>query len=430
MNIKWQYGLFTALILAGLSVLSFMMFRETLWQLVLAEGLIVVLILLGLNIYTKIFRPLDQLKVGSEALSHHDFSNKMRYTDSPEMNNLVSVYNNMIENIRKERVFQQEQHYFLHSLIDALPVGILILDYDGRLSELNPAAKQKLTLNADDIGKPIEKVNPDLAEALSGIAFNEPVRFRIGSNQYFRCLVNKFMHRGFARQFIILEDVSTEVLAIEKKSYGKVIRMMAHEVNNSVGAVNSILDSLLTGSPMAEEEVREYLAVILDRNKNLNRFMQNFADVVRIPPPHLIRTNLNDLIQRVFLLMKTRSDDPVVSMELILPKNKITAQVDPDQIEQVLINVLLNAFQAIKGPGRIIVELDDNPIAIRITDTGSGISAENTSKIFTPFFSTKPSGQGVGLTMVREILNNHRFPYSLHSQGGLTTFEVVLEEEL
>lgn len=425
MDIKWQYGLFTAVILAGLSVLSFLTFRETLWQLVLAEVLIVFLIVLAMNLYTKIFRPLDQLKMGSEALSHQDFTNKMRYTNSAEMNSLVRVYNNMIDNIRQERVFQQEQHYFLQSLVDALPVGILILDYDGRLSELNPAARKKLNLNPDDIGKTIAEVNPVLAEALSDITFNETTSFRIGSNQYFRCVVNKFMHRGFARQFVILEDVTSEVHDIEKKSYGKVIRMMAHEVNNSVGAVNSILDSLLTNSPMEEEEVREYLSVILDRNQNLNRFMNNFADVVRIPPPNLSHITMNSLVHRVFRLMKSRTN---LTMDLMLPEAEVRAHVDPDQIEQVLINVILNAIQAIEGPGRVTVELQEHPDVIRVTDTGSGISEQNAPKIFTPFFSSKPSGQGVGLTMVREILNNHRFDYSLRSENGVTVFQMGLED--
>src|SRR5699024_10607978 len=221
----------------------------------------------------RIFRPMDQIKTGSEALKHHDFTHKMRYTDSPEMNAMVTVYNNIIENIRKERVFQQEQHFFLRSLIDALPVGILILDYDDRLSEFNPEAEKMLSLSPENIGMSLHDINPRLEEVLLKIRTKGHFRFRDSPHRYYRGLINHFMHRGFARKFVILEDVSSEVLRIEKESYGKVIRMMTHEVNNSVGAINSILTSLLTSSDMDETESREYLGIILERNKSLNQFM-------------------------------------------------------------------------------------------------------------------------------------------------------------
>lgn len=424
MNLKWQYGLFTAALLGAIAVLVFCLFRESLWYLALAEAILVVFIVFAFGLYTKIFRPFAQLKLGSEALQNQDFTNKMRLTDSAEMNNLVRVYNDVIENIRKERLFQQEQHYFLKLLVDALPVGILILDYDDQLSEFNPEAQKILALKPEHVGSKMENINHQVGEAISRINFNETSNFRIDGNTYYRCLVNKFMHRGFARKFIILEDIRKEVIDIEKKSYGKVIRMMAHEVHNSVGAVNSILESLLTYAEIDEKETREYLEIILDRNQKLNRFMQNFADVVRIPPPHLARVNLNNLIRRVYRLMESQSGHTAIEFQLVVPDFDVFVKMDVEQIEQVLINAILNAIEAIDGPGQITVELKTEPSLIRITDTGSGISPDNAEKIFTPFYSNKATGQGIGLTMIREILNNHDFRYDLRSENGVTVFEV------
>lgn len=420
--------MFLTLVLSGLTFLAFLQFRENPWHLALAEGVIVLMVLIAIHLFGKIFTPLEQLRVGSESLRHHDFTHKMRLTDSPEMNSLVNVYNQMIENIRKERIFQQEQHYFLTLLVEAIPVGLIILDFDDRLSEFNPEARKMLGLESQHIGQHPGELIPELGSVLTTMknGENEFIHIRIGNHRYFRCVMNQFMHRGFPRRFLIIDDISAEVLDIEKKSYGKVIRMMAHEVNNSVGAINSILDSILNGTRMEKEELREYLSVIHDRNQRLNLFMNNFADVVRIPAPSLVPTNLNNILRRVFLLMKNRISDDDIGMKLLLPEVEEYARLDPEQIEQVMINVILNAIQAIEGEGNVTIELMANPTVIMVTDTGIGLSSEASARIFTPFFSTKPTGQGVGLTMVREILNNHGFEYSLASEKGKTTFQMKI----
>src|SRR5690606_2808189 len=422
--------MFLTLVLSGLTFLAFLQFRENPWHLALAEGVIVLMVLIAIHLFGKIFTPLEQLRVGSESLRHHDFTHKMRLTDSPEMNSLVNVYNQMIENIRKERIFQQEQHYFLTLLVEAIPVGLIILDFDDRLSEFNPEARKMLGLESQHIGQHPGELIPELGSVLTTMknGENEVIHIRIGNHRYFRCVMNQFMHRGFPRRFLIIDDISAEVLDIEKKSYGKVIRMMAHEVNNSVGAINSILDSILQGTHMEEQELREYLSLIHDRNEGLNLFMKNFADVVRIPPPTTHRTHLNNLLRNVFLLMKNRILGQDITMELLLPDEEIYVHIDSEQIEQVLINIILNAIQAIEEAGKVTIELMKNPVVIRVADTGLGLSSEASDKIFTPFFSTRPAGQGVGLTMAREILNNHGFEYSLTSENGQTTFRIILEK--
>jgi len=430
LNIKWQLGLFLALIILGLTFLVFLQFRDNVWFLALAEGMIVLIIFVASYLFRRTFKPLEQIKTGSESLRHQDFTQKMRFTDSPEMNSLVSVYNQMIDNIRKERVFQKEQHYFFTLLVESIPVGIIILDYEARLSEFNPEARKMFGLESGNLGQHLDEVSPELGAVMASLTNrdNEVIHFRLGNHRYFRCGVNQFMHRGFPRKFLIIDDISSEVLDIEKKSYGKVIRMMAHEVNNSVGAINSILDSILQGTHMEEQELREYLSLIHDRNEGLNLFMKNFADVVRIPPPTTHRTHLNNLLRNVFLLMKNRILGQDITMELLLPDEEIYVHIDSEQIEQVLINIILNAIQAIEEAGKVTIELMKNPVVIRVADTGLGLSSEASDKIFTPFFSTRPAGQGVGLTMAREILNNHGFEYSLTSENGQTTFRIILEK--
>lgn len=154
------------------------------------------------------------------------------------------------------------------------------------------------------------------------------------------------MHKGFNRKLIMLEEVSREVFAIEKKAYDKVIRMMAHEVKNSVGAVNSILDELR--KEVSEEECN-LLEISIRRNLALNQFINNFAKVVRIPEANLQRTELVAWAEEVLTLMKSKALEADVQLTFIKPIMPVYADIDTTLMEQVLINVLLNAIEASIG---------------------------------------------------------------------------------
>ncbi|MBX2844900.1 MAG: PAS domain-containing protein, partial [Saprospiraceae bacterium] len=328
------------------------------------------------------------------------------------------------DKIRVERTFQQEQHYFLDRLIQALPVSILILDYDDNISEFNPKAERILGLTEKVIGKPLKKLGHPLVSTLTQLQENDPITIRTEGIKYYRCFANKFMHKGFPRKFVVIQELSGEILATEKKAYGKVIRMMAHEVNNSIGAINSILNSLISHEKIEEEEVKEYLPIIIERNDRLSLFMKNFAKVVRLPEPDKSKIDLSKLVSNVFQLMKVKLGAEDVTYDLKLPKNAVRIQADKEQLEQALINIIKNACEAIEGSGTIKAVLTDKPVQLRIMDNGKGLSADVSEQVFTPFFSTKQDGQGIGLTLVREILFNHNCQFSLESKDGWTTFEI------
>ena len=234
----------------------------------------------------------------------------------------------------------------------------------------------------------------------------------------FKVLRSNFMDRGFRRSFLIIEELTPEILATEKKAYSKVIRMMAHEVNNSIGAVNSILD--VTKSYVAEPDVQHALKVAIERNDRLNRFMRRFADVVRLPLPQKQLADINLIADNVVRLMQQQAEKLGVTLSLTAEfENK--QQVDVEQLEQVLVNVVKNAIEACKTGNRVEVITQSKALIIR--DNGKPIPVETAPNIFNPFYSTKPDGQGIGLTVAREILMNHGFTFSLKTQpSGWTEF--------
>ncbi len=197
--------------------------------------------------------------------------------------------------------------------------------------------------------------------------------------------------------------------------------MMAHEVNNSIGAVNSILH--VAQPEVADPDVRQAVWVAIERNDRLNGFMRRFADVVRLPAPNSLPTDVRVLVQNVGRLMQPQADARAVTLRLVLPDAPVRWPIDVGQFEQVLVNIVKNALEAC-GPGQTVeVQLTDRRLLVR--DNGQPIPDSVAANLFNPFFSTKTTGQGIGLTLTREILLNHGLSFSLRTEpDGWTEFRI------
>jgi signal transduction histidine kinase len=173
-------------------------------------------------------------------------------------------------------------------------------------------------------------------------------------------------------------------------------------------------------------EERESLQIAIERNDSMNLFMRNFAKVVRLPKPHLERIELNELLQNISKLMQSQANIKNITIDLQLASYNIFASLDAKQMEQVLVNILKNAIESIDYEGKIQIISQSSPPTILIRDNGKGIAPEVANKLFTPFFSTKADGQGIGLTLIREILLNHDAQFSLKTlEDGWTEFRIV-----
>lgn len=384
---------------------------------------------LALRLYRALIAPLQLIESGKSALLDQDFSIKFRPTGSQELDGLVAIYNRMIDTLRNERIKTQAQQQFLQKLIAASPSGMLIMDFDSQFIDVNPAMVDLLGFNPVSEGADLP-VHP-LLQLCQTLEVGESEMLKLGSTDHYRVEMSAFVDRGFQRKFVQVQGVSQEVLAAEKRAYGKVIRMMAHEVNNSIGAVNALLQSFAETSMEPDEEwlkdVHEGLPIAIHRNDRLNQFMRNFADVVRLPEPQLQKTALHGLLHNCVDLMTPQAQQQQTNISIDLPDYPVWAILDTQQLEQVMINVIKNALESLKQGGQIIVSYSPNRNQISISDNGPGLSSSTDNKLFTPFFTTKPHGQGVGLTLVREVLTNHHFRFSLQTHSdGWTRFNIYL----
>jgi two-component system nitrogen regulation sensor histidine kinase NtrY len=394
MKLRTKYILFVTIIHLLALVLTYYIFREDKVFFIGAEVFVIISIVIAINLYQQLLRPLKTLMQGVEAIKDRDFNVKFVSTGKHEMDELIDVYNQMMDELRTERTRQEQQHFFLEKLIQTSPTGIVIMDFDGKIQQINPKAEQVMV--------------PALLAHINALAPGDAITVKVDGATTYRLQKSHFIDRGFARHFVMIEDLTVEIVAAEKNVYGKVIRMMSHEVNNTVGPVNSIMESALKTS---SDNLKDALQVAIDRNHHLNNFMRNYADLVKLPAPHKKSVDINQLVHSVGALMEIKAKDHNITFEYNTVPCTILA--DELQIEQALINIVKNAMEAIGKEGAVIFTTDKNSLVI--ADNGPGISTEEAAQLFSPFFSTKKDGQGIGLTLVREILINHNFDFSLRT---------------
>lgn len=432
MRLRTRYILFAGVIHGVMIILSLVLLDINKWFFLGAELLIVVSIAVTIHLFRGFLKPLDLLSAGADSIKDRDFSSTFLKTGQAELDRLIDVYNQMIEQLRSERIKQREQHYFLERLIEATPTGVVILDLDERVSMLNQAARSILLVPSDKVlGCALESVVSGVWSQLSTLQASESIVLRANGIQTYRCRKSHFLDRGFHRHFILIEELTSEIAASQKHAYEKVIRMMSHETNNSIGAVNSILQSSLEfrhNSPADGTEFDEAIRIAIDRNRSLIRFMANLAEVVRIPAPVKESYDLHELLRSAEVLMSCECQKRRIQWINDLAPGLFKVEIDVHQMGQVLMNIAKNAAEAIGQDGVITVRTTNDPRRVWIIDSGNGINPEDIPHLFTPFYSTKRDGQGVGLTLVREVLLNHGFGFSLErTADSQTAFQIDLD---
>lgn len=431
MSIKWKFILCGLFLYLSAGFILLQLLEVNTWYFVIGEFFLLISIILFVVLYHQLVKPIDTIRLATNLLKEKDFSTRLSPVHQKEIDQLVEVYNKMAEQLHDERVEHEEKNLFLGLLIDASSSAILVLDGHQKITKLNPAATRLLGLK-EDLVLPISfslLPHPWFTK-LNGLKTGKSVAIRIDGIRQFKATCSSFMDKGFARPFILIEEMTRELVRAERQSYERVIRMMSHEVNNSVGAVNSVLQSVQSLSAQFDENLREdvtnAITVSMDRNKGLTQFMANFANVVKLPQPEMKEIDLSVVTSKTLDLFQSEFKSRNIILEKDLKQCIIKA--DAVQMEQALMNILKNSMEAIDREGTISIQIKGKPLSLSIVDTGQGFTDETLEKLFTPFFSTKKTGQGIGLTLVREILLNHGFTFKLHRiENNRTEFLIGLE---
>lgn len=429
MKLSTKFILFIIVIHAVTIGLSFYVFRDNKFIFLASELLILLSLIICWSLYNELIRPIQLLLRGIDAIRDRDFNVKFVKTGKVETDQLIEVYNSMIDQLRHERTLQQEQHFFLQKLVQTSPTGIILLDYDGNIASINPRALELTGLRGRNLtGKAISELAHPIFDVAISLDTGGSRTLTLPGPETLKIRKAQFIDRGFPCIFIMIEELTVEILEAEKRSYGKVIRMMAHEVNNSIGAVNSILDTTLH---LQEEQsdISNALQIAIERNEHLSVFMRNFADVIRLPEPRKENIDLHPLLQKVVQLMEYKANSAGVHIRTEFSPGSMPVRADAGQLEQVLINIVKNAIEAIPDEGVVVIRTDTARHQLEIADNGTGIPEPVKTKLFSPFFSSKNGGQGIGLTLAREILTAHGCHFSLETNSGWTVFRIQFAEK-
>lgn len=399
--------------------------RPLTWVSISLEGILFILLWLG------VVRPRRTVTRGLELLSSQETNNRLSPVGQPDADLIANLFNTLIERLHRERTRLREQESFLSQLISVSPMGVAIMDFDNRLTQVNPAFLKLIGVDAraEIEGRYLSDFSSPVAEKIAGMQDNEVLTIRNSHHNILRCTRLTFLDSGFRRPFILVENLTDEVLKAERATYGKVIRLMSHEVNNSMTGITTLLEILKTYHH-EDSDLREFIESVSERCAAMSRFIASYAEVVRLPDPQLKTLNLGEFVNAQLPFLKSNSGFPI---ECSIADGDLYIRADADMLSQVLVNIIKNSVEAIieagYPDGRIdisISHLPRNRKMLTVTDNGCGISPATEAGLFNPFFSTKPDGQGIGLTMVAEILRRHNAEFSLNtSPEGLTHFRII-----
>jgi nitrogen fixation/metabolism regulation signal transduction histidine kinase len=309
------------------------------------------------------------------------------------------------------------------------------MDHEEKVSYANPAAASLFRQQASALaGRSISAIDAPFGSSMAGMENGESAIFTVRGARKVLCRKSSFMDRGHPRTFFVFEELTEELRRLEKGAYEKVIRTLSHEVHNSLGAANSLLHSCLAYAgqiaPADRGDFETALNVAIARTEHLNAFMKSYADIMRLPPPRRTPTDVRALLKSIATLIQQELERRRITLRWEGEFRHETASMDPHQMEQAFLNVMKNAMEAIGTDGVITIRRGEQAGRrfVTIEDSGCGIGEEARGQLFTPFFSTKENGQGIGLTLIREVLSHHNYEFALDSAPGEPTrFTVYVE---
>lgn len=389
-------------------------------KLILLGAELLACLLIGVALHDHIIRPLQTLANVVGALRDEDYSFRARMAvPNDALGELSLEVNALADLLAKHRTGVIEATALLQRVVEEVDIPIFAFDPQDRLRLVNSAGEKLVNARA---GKVIGKTGLELGLGACLSCANESLlELHLGTNARWFVRRSSFRQQGVPHTLVVLSDVSRALREEERRAWQKLIRVLGHELNNSLAPIKSIAGSLhsrVAEAVIKAEEQQDFergLSIIESRAGSLNRFLQGYRQLAQMPPPALQNCSISALAQRT-AAMETRVPVKVVGGD------EVTFSADPDQMEQMLINLLRNAAEAVleeasransngsnvtdaNGPITLSWETRSEELFIRIEDSGPGLM--NPTNAFIPFYTTKPAGSGIGLVLSRQIAEAH-----------------------
>jgi two-component system, NtrC family, nitrogen regulation sensor histidine kinase NtrY len=374
-----------------------------------------------------------------DSIRYSDFSTS--FTDrkaGKSFERLSNSFNEVIGEFRKNRAEKEEQYNYLQTVVQHINIGIICYGKDGRVDMFNNAAKRLFRKNILRNIHDLAEVKKEFPEILLKLKAGDKTLVKIFTEDELKQLslyATEFRMRGEEYVLVAFHDIHAELEEKEIESWQKLIRVLTHEIMNSITPISSLASTvhemliddtgethkLRTIDTEDVESIENALTTIQNRSQGLLNFVDIYRNLTRIPKPNFRYFYVLEAFDRIELLLKPKIENLKISCSCkVLPKD-LMLTADPDLLDQVIINLVLNAIDAVKNKDNPEVTLiaynnQNNRTTIEVADNGTGIKPDIIDKIFMPFFTSKSEGSGIGLSLSRQIMHLHKGSISVKSR--------------
>lgn len=351
---------------------------------------------------------------------------------------LNKAFNEVLDAFREQRSISEENELYLHTVVQHVTVGLLALDNNGKIQLINPVAKRLIDLPQVRHINDIATKHPILYALLLDLKPGQRIMHRMGHNVDLAISMTGLRLHGKHLRLYSIQNIRSELQQNEIQAWQNLTKVLRHEIMNSITPIASLvgtLNDIITEDLHDEDgevdeealdDIQEGLRTIGNRSQGLIRFVDAYRDFTNIPEPEFTRFEMAGLLEDVSQLMTPEFRNKMTRFVCLPPSESILLYADRQLIEMILINLIKNGLEAVAGRENATVVLegginaDQHPV-ITVTDNGPGIIPEAIERIFIPFYTTKDTGSGIGLSLSRQIMQLHNGELSVESEPDLQT---------
>lgn len=406
--------------------------------------IVLVLVIIGQGIELVYYQRklLSETKKFLEAVRYGDMSTRFELAQSGKaFADLEQEFNQLMQIIQASKVSGEHQDQIMQMILENLSLGILLVDEEGQILITNERCQELLEIPAYKEWKRLADRLPELDKILGDFDFNGRKLWSRKDEQVSEEYFLDLRHLQLAGRKYHLISIGTMRQALEEKemeAWHRLIRILAHEVMNSVTPVVSLSETLRSmvsennqakkPQDLSEEDLadmNEALKTIIRRSKGMLSFVEEYRKLSQLPAPEKKVVSVKNLFEEVVHLMQKEAESRGVKLHYRIQQNRLAVKADKKMIEQVLINLIKNAFMALENQAEAFIELSaelkEEGMMLFVRDNGEGIDPDLMSQIFVPFFTTRKSGTGIGLSLSKNIMKTHQGDLKVQSSSGAGT---------
>lgn len=355
-----------------------------------------------------------------------------------EMYDAFNQINRKFLNIKAEK---EANHQYLQTIVEHVSVGLLCLDEEGNVFMMNKALKKLLRKPYLVNAEALKKIDKNLYEVVQRLHSGDKELLKITiDNKIVQLSISalEFKLQKQSLKLVSMQNIQSELEERELEAWQKLIRILRHEIMNSISPIVSLtstIEGMMKGGKLEGEDlddVKAAIRAIRNRSEGLMHFTETYRNLTRIPPPKFQIVDVRLLVQRLSTLLKPAFEKDHINFQMQMPNSPVNCSIDPELLEQVLINLIKNAIEAVNGSEKPTITVtaqkeQSGKTTISVIDNGKGIEEGELDEIFVPFYTTKVEGTGIGLSLSRQIVRMHKgrlFVQSVVGEG--TVFTIVI----